>query len=351
MLRKLALFCLAFSLLPITLGAWTTTEDAGMAVPDYPTTFGENMFTYNMFGVERGIQLEHSHRLLASAFGLAIVALAGGILTSESRRSVRILGILLVLGVISQGLLGGFRVQLIERGLATVHGFTASLFVATLAVTALMLSPNWRLRPEATRHHADLAATDSRRLARIRTIACLAGGLLLVQYVLGGLLRHHQLARLEHAGFAAVAWTGLVVAAVLAIRSRVRWVATAGWLVAAAATAQVALGLWTYAAKYGFGSKVAVYGSTEQIATRTGHMVLGVLLVASMAVLIARTWRSLEQVRSLAGPESDGGRRAGRTTTPPPETIEPRQIAIDVSPGTATSAAASGNPATTEALR
>ncbi len=64
-------FLAALTTIPlISIGGAVTTYGAGMAVPDWPTTFGENMFLYNMFESSFGVIIEHSHRLFGSLVGL-----------------------------------------------------------------------------------------------------------------------------------------------------------------------------------------------------------------------------------------------------------------------------------------
>src|SRR4051812_31703752 len=73
-------------------GARVTTNRVGMAVPDWPTTFGINMFLYNMFDAPWGVYIEHSHRLFGSAVGVAAIVLAFWLAFADSRRWVRFMG-------------------------------------------------------------------------------------------------------------------------------------------------------------------------------------------------------------------------------------------------------------------
>src|SRR5436190_24041102 len=98
------------------LGGLVTTLRVGMAVPDWLTTFGVNMFLYNFLNDSIGVQLEHSHRLYASAVGVACIVLAGTLLWADPRRWVKALGVLALAGVIAQGVLGGTRVTQNSQG-------------------------------------------------------------------------------------------------------------------------------------------------------------------------------------------------------------------------------------------
>ena len=292
----LAVACVVTALVPITFGALTTTEQAGMAVPDYPTTFGQNMVAYDMTaeppeGAPQSrwhVFLEHTHRLGGMLIGLLCLAFFGLAMVVEDRRWMKVVGSLVLLGVISQGLLGGVRVLRDNTSVAMVHGFTAALFFALLAFAATATSRRW---------WQPLAASDVIRragLAGTRGVTKVAIVALLLQYSLGGALRHHGAGALLHAGFAFVAWTALVAAAGLALGSGIAWVRRMGGLLALAATVQVMLGLAAWGAKFGVDSLGWVPGQgTLSMWLRTGHMVVGVLTVAATFTLLARTSRTL----------------------------------------------------------
>src|SRR5437870_10964538 len=103
-----ALACATFPLLFI--GGLVTSKGAGLAVPDWPTTFGYNMFLYPWSKMIGNIFYEHSHRLFASAVGLLTIALAVTFWFAERRPWVRWLGVAELGWVIVQGILGGLRV-------------------------------------------------------------------------------------------------------------------------------------------------------------------------------------------------------------------------------------------------
>src|SRR6266496_6384873 len=110
------LACATFPLLFI--GGLVTSKGAGLAVPDWPTTFGYNMFLYPWSKMVGNIFYEHSHRLVASAVGLLTIALAIAFWLEERRHWLRRLGVAALLLVILQGVIGGLRVVLLEHTLA-----------------------------------------------------------------------------------------------------------------------------------------------------------------------------------------------------------------------------------------
>src|SRR6266511_1054210 len=99
---------LACATLPLLfIGGLVTSKGAGLAVPDWPTTFGYNMFLYPWSKMVGNIFYEHSHRLLASGVGLLTIALAIAFWLEERRHWLRRLGVAALLLVILQGVIGG----------------------------------------------------------------------------------------------------------------------------------------------------------------------------------------------------------------------------------------------------
>src|SRR5918994_1730500 len=108
-----ALACATCPLLFI--GGLVTSKGAGLAVPDWPTSFGYNMFLYPWSKMIGDIFYEHSHRLIAAAVGLLTIAVTLTFWLKERRQWLRWLGVAALLLVIVQGVIGGLRVVLLEH--------------------------------------------------------------------------------------------------------------------------------------------------------------------------------------------------------------------------------------------
>lgn len=122
----------------IVVGGLVTSKGAGMSVPDWPTTYGYNMFLFPYSKWVGGIFWEHSHRLLASGIGLITLVLAGVTFWKERRAWVKWLAVAAVLGVITQGVLGGLRVTLYKDQIGIFHAALAqSFFGLLLVITAV----------------------------------------------------------------------------------------------------------------------------------------------------------------------------------------------------------------------
>jgi cytochrome c oxidase assembly protein subunit 15 len=127
-----------------------TSKNAGLAVPDWPTTFGYNMFFFPISKWIGGIFFEHVHRLIASTVGFLTIILAVWLWRAESRRWLRVLGLVAVGAVVLQGILGGLRVTMLKDEIGIFHACLAQAFFGLLVFIAVATSRFWmhgRLRP------------------------------------------------------------------------------------------------------------------------------------------------------------------------------------------------------------
>jgi cytochrome c oxidase assembly protein subunit 15 len=133
----------AATFLLIGLGGLVTSHEAGMSVPDWPTTYGYNMFLFPINKWVGGILYEHSHRLLASLVGLLTTVLAGWLWYRDRRRWLHWAGVAAFLLVIAQGVLGGLRVRWQMDWLGVPHGAVAQAFLVLTCSLALFTSRWW----------------------------------------------------------------------------------------------------------------------------------------------------------------------------------------------------------------
>ena len=184
-LHRFALLLALATFALIGVGGLVTSHEAGMAVPDWPTTYGYNMFLFPISKWVGGVMYEHSHRLVASGVGFLMTILALWLWLKEERVWLRRLGVIAFFAVVLQGVLGGLRVTLYKDELGIFHATLAQLFFALTCAIALFTSRTWLRMRE-----------------RIAINAGLRGHLLgttiliLVQLMLGATMRH------QHAGLA-----------------------------------------------------------------------------------------------------------------------------------------------------
>ncbi|HEX5447377.1 MAG TPA: cytochrome oxidase assembly protein [Pirellulales bacterium] len=313
------LACATFPL--IWVGGLVTTYDAGMAVPDWPTTYGYNLFLYPwqtwLFG-PWDLFIEHGHRLLGAVVGMLTIALAVALWARDGRRWLRWLGLAAIAGVVSQGVLGGLRVRLDARLLAQIHGCVGPAFFALSAALAVFTSGRWfaaGTRPLAVRAGAfrlPFAATNTAVLAY-------------VQLLLGSQLRHMPVTA-DATMFRLAVFFHLVVAAALAAHVFLTWyraereAAGNAWLVrparglAGLIAAQLALGAGAWVVNYGWPAWLSSFGWAAGFVVRregfgqaivtTGHVAVGSLILATAVVLALRSWKVAAELSALRGTEA-----------------------------------------------
>jgi cytochrome c oxidase assembly protein subunit 15 len=277
--HRLALVTAAATFVLILAGGLVTNTGAGLAVPDWPTTFGHNMFLYPWSAMVDGIFYEHSHRLIGSVVGLLTLALAAALWRAGG--PLRWLGLVAVAGVIVQGVLGGLRVVLLRETLAIVHGCLAQAFFALIVAIAWLTSARARLvaRPLEP---------------GLRALTLLAATLVYVQIVLGALLTHAGYLALHLTGAAAV----FVVVPIVTARLRRTGDGVAGPL------ARVLLGLLGLQLLLGAGAYLARFspialpgGQLTVLVLPVVHRLVGSLILAGAVVLAVRAaagaWRRL----------------------------------------------------------
>ena len=236
-LHAFAVFTIFCSFILIGMGGLVTSRDAGLAVLDWPTSFGYNMFLLplDQWIGKFGIFEEHSHRLMAAAVGLFTAIITGWIWIREStgiprrvalgaiaitlllmgvrtqpmfvamaclalstvglalvkicynRKALRWWACLVYSMVIIQGVLGGLRVTLLKDQIGVIHGALAQVFLVALGLVTLFNSRWWkqfRLAKSAN----DLAPRVVQSHFFYATL------LIFIQLIIGATMRH------QHAG-------------------------------------------------------------------------------------------------------------------------------------------------------
>src|SRR5213080_1229752 len=177
------LACIA-TLLLICSGGMVTSKNVGLAVPDWPTTFGYNMFLFSVSKWVGGILFEHTHRLMGSLVGFLSIILAAWLWLREERRWVRNLGMVALLGVILQGILGGLRVTMMMDEIGVFHACVAQAFLGLLVVIALVTTKFWRALENQPLDTQDCTPTKTLAIAIMIAIY--------VQLALGATMRHQH---------------------------------------------------------------------------------------------------------------------------------------------------------------
>ncbi|HJO37923.1 MAG: COX15/CtaA family protein [Vicinamibacterales bacterium] len=184
-LHRFALLVTASTLLLVTVGGLVTSTDSGLAVPDWPNTYGYFMFSFPLSKMVGGIFYEHGHRLIASTVGLMMIGLAFWISRTDDRRWIRRLAWTALAAVVLQGTLGGITVlYFLPAPISVAHAGLAQIFFCLTVSLALFTSAGWR---GGITTGADAGVTGDPTLARL---AILTPALVYVQILIGATMRH-----------------------------------------------------------------------------------------------------------------------------------------------------------------
>lgn len=301
----------------IWVGGLVTTYDAGMSFPDWPTSYGCNVFLYpwqtwlsgpwNMF-------IEHGHRLLvAGIVGPVTLVLVALVYRHERRPWVRRLTWAAALLVVAQALLGGMRVVLDQRLLAQIHACVGPAFFALSAVLATVTSVPWQSASLSTaRFQNPIPARRGKMPNALPRLATTTAAMAYIQLAIGSQLRHVQVTS-DATVFRIAVWFHLLVAVALVAHvvmlyvRVVREAAGESWLsrpakwLAGLVGLQIALGCGTWVVNYGWPAWMSGYAMTagyvvhrdsfSQATLTTGHVATGSLILAVAVVLAVRAWR------------------------------------------------------------
>ncbi len=292
-------------------GGLVTGMESGLAVPDWPNSFGHNMLLYPLSEMKGGVFYEHAHRLFGMLVGTTALVLSGVVFREEQRRWVRGLTILLLVIVCVQGLLGGLRVtgsltsatsgsELTPSTLlAIVHGMFGQIVFATACVLACVTSRAW---------NAAIPAVDIRGASTVRALPLVLLCGFLVQLFLGASYRHLQTPPTELAAAVHPAWpiwghvAGAAVMLVLAVStgayvssraSALKPVRILGKGLVHAVGVQIALGV---AALVLILMRESAAIPTSEVIVTTVHQAFGALLLAMAAMLAAWSLRLVAPV-------------------------------------------------------
>lgn len=274
-------------------GGLVTSTGSGLAVPDWPTTFGHNMFLFPWSRMIGGIFYEHSHRLLGSLVGLLTILLALALWRHERRSWVRWLGVVALAAVIVQGVLGGLRVVLIDHSLAIVHACFAHAFFVLLAVLTVVTSAKW------THDAGSKTAPDA---GKVQRLSLLTTAFIYGQLILGAVVRHTG-------GWVELHLLGAVLVSVhvVVLSGQVRWhhadqpvLKRSANLLLGLLVLQLLLGLGAYLGKF---TALGAALSPFVVALATSHVVVGALLLVTCAVLTLWAYRCLHQANQDVQPQ------------------------------------------------
>src|ERR1700731_902541 len=294
--HRFAVTLASWTFLLLIAGALVTSNDAGLSVPDWPTSFGS---WYKIPKLVGGVKFEHTHRMIAQVAGLLTIILVVWTWRVEKRRWLRFLALAALGTVIAQGILGGITVLFyLPPAVSSTHAALAQTFFCIAVAMALFTGQKWVEEQPALEF-------DQRRPS-LFTLTLLSIFVLYVQLILGAMFRHHGLGWWPHVVNAAVvaivlAWTAVRAITVYPEVDPVRRPAIAmlGLMVA-----QLCLGFLAFITRVMWG-RDAAQPELPMVISTVVHVGVGALLLATTVVLAIQVWRHVPVAFEERVPGSD----------------------------------------------
>jgi cytochrome c oxidase assembly protein subunit 15 len=280
--HRFAVFTASITFCLIIAGALVTSNDAGLSVPDWPTSFGSLYKIPRMVG---GVRFEHTHRMVAEFVGLLTIIIAIWTWRSDRRPWMKVLGISALGTVIAQGILGGITVlHFLPPAVSTAHAMVGQTFFCIAVAIALFTGPKWV-------EETPRILVDQHRPSLI-TLTLLSILILYVQLFFGGMFRHHGLGWLPHVVNAPVVaiilgWTALRARTYY---SRIDAVRRPANLLLMLLVLQICLGYLAFEIRVIWGHD-AVQPELPMVLSTVAHVAVGALLLATAVVLAIQVWR------------------------------------------------------------
>jgi heme a synthase len=273
----------------IIAGALVTSNDAGLAVPDWPTSFGSFYKIPPMVG---GVKYEHGHRMIAQFIGFLTIILAVWTQRVEKRKWMRRLGWAALGLVIAQGVLGGLTVLFyLPWYISTSHALLAQTFFALILLFSVFTSKKWI--------ESDELGLASGTGVTLHALSILAAGSVYMQLFLGAAFRHggmHFLPHIIGAGIATAILLWTVVRALSGYGS-VPEIRKPAIGIVSLLFVQLVLGFGAYLTRIEWG-RDAAQPRMSMVITTVAHVAIGALLLAKTFVLAVQTHRHVRKSES-----------------------------------------------------
>ena len=277
-----AVFTACFTFVVIMFGASVTSNDAGLSVPDWPTSFGYLVKVPHLVG---GVRFEWSHRMVAGSLVLLTLGIAIWTLLVERRSWLRKLAVAALGTVIAQAVLGGMTVLLLQPpAVSTAHAVVAQTFFCIAVAIAVFTGRKWVEEVPRVEY-------DNRRPS-LFTLTLLSIFVLYVQLILGGMFRHHGMSwwpHVVHAAVVAVVLTWTSVRA-LSMYSKIEAIRKPAIIVLALLITQLCLGFAAFVTRVAWGHD-SVQPELPMVTSTVAHVAVGALLLATSALLAIQVWR------------------------------------------------------------
>jgi len=294
--HRIAVFIAVITFIVIIAGALVTSEDAGLSVPDWPTSYGHLVRLPPWVG---GIVYEHSHRMIAWFTGMCTIVIAVWTWLVERRRWMKYLALGALGTIIAQGILGGITVlKFLPPAVSTAHAAVGQTFFCIAVAIAVCTGRSWM---EET---PPLVADNGH--PKLIVLCWYSILILYIQLIFGGMFRHHGMSWAPHVINALsvaliLTWTGVRA---LAQFSRIDAIRRAASLLLFLLVVQLFLGFAAF-----FTRVVHIPGISPNdfytVLSTVAHVAFGALLLATTVALTLQTWRHVAVTRPQELPQGE----------------------------------------------
>lgn len=279
--HSFAVFTACATFILIIAGALVTSNDAGLSIPDWPTSFG----SFSVPQLNGGIKFEWTHRAIAGSIVILTISVAAWTWFADRRRWMKWLGLAALGTVITQAILGGLTVLLFQPPwVSSAHAAVGQTFFCIAVAIAIFTGRRWV-------EEVPQIEFDSRRPSLV-TLTLLSIFVLYVQLILGAMFRHHGMSWWPHVVNAAVVafvltWTAIRT---LSQFSKIEAVRRPAIILASLMIAQLCLGFIAFLTRVAWGRN-AVQPETPMVVSTVAHVAVGALLLATAVILAIQVWR------------------------------------------------------------
>ena len=273
--------CATFVL--IIAGALVTSNDAGLSIPDWPTSFG----SFSVPPLHGGIKFEWSHRAIAGSLILLTISIAAWTWIADRRRWMKWLGVAALGTIVTQAILGGLTVLLLQPPwVSSAHAAVGQTFFCIAVTIAIFTGRRWV--EEVPQVEVDL------RRPTLVMLTFLSVFVLYVQLILGAMFRHHGMSWWPHVVNSVVVAFVLTWTSVRALSqfSKIEAVRRPAILLVSLLIAQLCLGFAAFMTRVAWG-RDSVQPEFPMVVSTVAHVAVGALLLATAVVLAIQAWRNV----------------------------------------------------------
>jgi cytochrome c oxidase assembly protein subunit 15 len=284
--HRFAVFIACATFVLLIAGALVTSNDAGLSVPDWPTSFGSY---YKLPPWTGGIVYEHSHRLIAWSIGTLTIAITVWTWLADRRRWMKALALGALGTIIVQGILGGLTVlYFLPPLVSSAHAAVGQTFFCIACAIALFTGRKWVQEAPTD----DVSQANDTHWPHLLSLALFSIFAIYLQLFFGAMFRHHGMGWLPHVLNAPLVALILTWTAIRALSqySKIEAIRRPAIAILFLVIVQLRLGFLAFLTRVEWG-KDAAQPEMPMVVSTVAHVAVGALLLASTVIFAIQVWR------------------------------------------------------------